>query len=228
MYKRRNSDHSECLPNECMHRRKIDAEEAQQDREDRLNDEEHRRMVAEARGKEDEAYHADRKAKLPGALRLAPMDQARALINNTLAGLAAVVESATDHSPAELRALRVQSLEEALLEARAAQEMSGDYMGPVQDLRNVMGDAMRLAEVKSESYGDAWKAQGYMGNLARIMSKNARLRNLLWCDADGDGPPIPEHELDAEAVRDTLLDLINLSGFMLLNWEAGNRWGGQA
>lgn len=211
MSKRRNPDHSECLPSECMHRRELDQAEIQQDLEDRLNDEEHRRIVAEARGKEDEAYHADRKAKLPGALRLTPGRR--------------VSESATDYSPAELRALRVQRLQDELLEARAAQAMSGDYMGPVQDLRNVVGDALRLAEVKSESYGDAWKGQGYMGNLARIMSKNERLRNLLWCDADGDGPPIPEHELDAEAVRDTLLDLINLSGFMLLNWEAGNRWG---
>jgi hypothetical protein len=64
-----------------------------------------------------------------------------------------------------------------------------------------------------------------MGNLARIMSKVARLRTMLWCDPDGDGPPVAAEALDVEAVRDTLLDLINLSGFMLLNWEGGNRWG---
>lgn len=194
--------HDNCDPS-CMHRQALEAAEAQQDREDKLNDEEHARIVADA--KMAEAYENDRAARLPGALRRS--------------------KSATHCSPAQLRAMRVQSLEEALLEARAAMAMAGDDMGPLQDLRNVIGDALRLAHHKNASYGDAWKSQGYMGNLARIQSKNARLRHMLWCDPDGDAPPIEQP--DGEAVRDTLLDLVNLAGFMLLNWEAGNRWGDQ-
>jgi len=148
-------------------------------------------------------------------------------VGDQIRGLSNMVrQSATHHSPQELRALRVQGLEDALLEARAAQAKAGDPLGDLQDLRNVVGDALRLAHHKNASYGNAWQAQGYMGNLARLMSKNARLRNLLWCDAEV-GPPMGAEDVDSESVRDTLLDLINLSGFMLLNWEAGNRWGDQ-
>lgn len=78
---------------------------------------------------------------------------------------------------------------------------------------------------KSEGYGDAWQAQGYMGNLARVMSKEARLRNMLWGDnTDGDyseGEVHPEYE----SVMDTLVDLGALAAFMVSNLEEGNRWG---
>ena len=209
--------HDRCDPAECQERRRIDAAEAQQDREDQLNDQEHARIVAEARaaGQEDEAYHNDRKRK-------AAMRAPSGFREDMATVQEAVKASATHYTPTELRAMRVQSLEEALLEARAEQGLNGE-LGSLQPLRNVVGDALRLAEHKEKTYGGAWRSQGYMGNLARIQSKNARLRHMLWCDPDGDAPPIEDP--DGEAVRDTLLDLINLAGFMLLNWEEGNRWG---
>lgn len=136
-------------------------------------------------------------------------------------------QAPTFTDPVLARQERVYKLEEALLEARADQVANGDPM-PLQDLRNFVGDALRLLEHKNESYGDAWKSQGYMGNLARIASKAQRLQNLLWKDADGDGYPLPATRAGAEqseTVRDTLLDLVNLAAMMAVNWEHENRWG---
>lgn len=77
--------------------------------------------------------------------------------------------------------------------------------------------ALATMRAKDRQYGGAWREQGWMGNLARIMSKTARLRNMLWRDyALSDA---------AEPVRDTLQDLMNLCVFMLLNLNGGNRWG---
>jgi len=71
---------------------------------------------------------------------------------------------------------------------------------------------------KNEAYGSAWKAQGWMGNLARIFSKAARLKVMCW-NAE------PVDQRGDESVNDTLLDLANLSLFALMNRRGGNRWG---
>jgi hypothetical protein len=126
----------------------------------------------------------------------------------------------------EWRARKVALLEQELLEARADQFAHGDPAESLQSLRNVVGDALRLLEVKNTQYGDAWRKQGYMGNLARIQSKAARLNALLWRDADGDGYPLPaDYTRDGETVIDTLTDLINLAAMMAVNFSEGNRWG---
>lgn len=75
-----------------------------------------------------------------------------------------------------------------------------------------------LVRAKDQAYGGAWRKQGYMGNLARIMSKTARLEAMLWSDN-----AIPE-AVD-EAVTDTLKDLMALAAFMAANIEDGNQWG---
>lgn len=75
---------------------------------------------------------------------------------------------------------------------------------------------------KSQGYGDAWRRQGYMGNLARVLSKSARLDNMLWCDVDQgmtDGPDTQE------SVTETLVDLGAMAAFTVANLEEGNRWG---
>lgn len=79
---------------------------------------------------------------------------------------------------------------------------------------------LALVREKDKAYGGAWKTQGYMGNLARIMSKAARLENMLWNDAE-DG----QAEDHGESVMDTLHDLMALCAFMATNIEEGNRWG---
>lgn len=81
----------------------------------------------------------------------------------------------------------------------------------------VMQEALNLVAAKSKGYGDAWRSQGWMGNLARVQSKTSRLKNMLWCS-------LP-HDSTKEPVEDTLLDLMNLSVFMLINKRNANQWG---
>lgn len=81
----------------------------------------------------------------------------------------------------------------------------------------VFAGALATMRAKDRQYGGAWREQGWMGNLARVMSKAARLRNMLWRDYQLEG--------SAEPVRDTIQDMINLLVFMTLNMNGGNRWG---
>lgn len=71
---------------------------------------------------------------------------------------------------------------------------------------------------KSQGYGSAWMEQGWMGNFARVQSKVARLRNMLWRDD-------PVTEVADEDVIETIEDLINMLLFMEYNIETRNRWG---
>lgn len=83
----------------------------------------------------------------------------------------------------------------------------------------VLQQAADLMLKKNHDYGGAWKRQGVIGNLSRIMSKVARLKALRWRDGES-GSLVTD-----ETVRDTLLDLMNLSAFAALNDVDGNRWG---
>jgi hypothetical protein len=83
-------------------------------------------------------------------------------------------------------------------------------------------DAVQALLKTKQAYGNAWREQGYMGNLARIQSKTARLRNMLWRDDESNGIGVSE---GGESVADTLKDLSALCSFMLANFEDGNRWG---
>lgn len=77
--------------------------------------------------------------------------------------------------------------------------------------------ALNTFYAKEKMYGGAWRQQGWMGNLARIMSKTARLKNMLWR-----GEELTDEQ---ETVNDTLQDMINLCVFALLNRGQRNRWG---
>lgn len=83
-----------------------------------------------------------------------------------------------------------------------------------------VGQLERVVQIvwdKNKQYGDAWREQGWMGNVARILSKSARIKNMLWADfvlSDAN-----------ESVEDTLQDLVALSVFCLLNRGQENRWG---
>lgn len=165
------------------------------------------KLYYEAKRREKaEAYTA----KVPGATQFG--------------GYAETVEASDDY-PKEWLRRKVQLLEDELLEARA-EAMRNGVTFPMQELRNVVGDALRLAAQKNEQYGDAWRKSGYMGNLGRIKTKTDRLDSLLWRDPDGNGHPLPaNYTRDGETIVDTLLDLINLAGFMAVNWTEQNRWG---
>lgn len=76
---------------------------------------------------------------------------------------------------------------------------------------------LQLQQRKASTYGEAFRSQGYMGNVARVLSKVSRLKKMLWSDvvvSDSD-----------ETVEDTARDLINLAVFFLINREDRNKWG---
>lgn len=81
----------------------------------------------------------------------------------------------------------------------------------------VFAQCITLQRRKGLTYGDAFRSQGYMGNVARVLSKVARLKNMVWRDW-----PIED---DEETVKDTALDLINLTAFFVLNRANRNKWG---
>lgn len=70
---------------------------------------------------------------------------------------------------------------------------------------------------KAQMYGPAWREQGYMGNLARIMSKTSRLKNMLWRNM--------ALESSEEPVTDTAQDLMALTAMFLANRQENNGWG---
>lgn len=81
----------------------------------------------------------------------------------------------------------------------------------------VLAGALATMKAKDRLYGGAWREQGWMGNLARVMSKAARLRKMLWRDC-----PLEDAN---EPIQDTIQDMINLLVFLTLNRQGGNRWG---
>lgn len=85
-------------------------------------------------------------------------------------------------------------------------------------LAHVFEEALNVAYRKASGYGMAWQRQGYMGNVARILSKTARIENLVWNDE-------PEGDDHCENVQDTLGDLVSIVAFALVNYKADNRWG---
>lgn len=84
-------------------------------------------------------------------------------------------------------------------------------------LASVFDEAVAIAHRKNASYGDAWRRQGWMGNLARMMSKMSRIKFMLWRDHD--------LENSEEAISDTAIDLVNLTSFLIINRSETNKWG---
>lgn len=84
-------------------------------------------------------------------------------------------------------------------------------------LASVYEQSLYIAHRKTFTYGDAWRRQGWMGNLARMMSKMSRVKHMLWRDHD--------MENSEESVTDTAFDLINITGFLIVNRSEENKWG---
>jgi hypothetical protein len=189
-------DHSECYFDDCVHKRdEVLALQKKRDED------------------KEQAYYEAKRAKRAREVRFHEEEgEAPEFVN-----------SARREDPVAWRKRKVQLLEGELLEARIDQVNAGDPM-PLQELRNTVGDALRLAEHKNQQYRDAWRKQGYMGNLSRILSKTARLEAMLWNDPE-DEVGREEAAEAVEPIRETLLDLINLAGFMAVNCSEGNRWG---
>jgi hypothetical protein len=88
----------------------------------------------------------------------------------------------------------------------------------IDQMRRVYEEALALAERKNADYGDAWRDQGWRGNISRIFEKTKRLRTILWS-----GKPVETH-VD-ENVRETAIDMMNSLVFFVLNTDAGVEWG---
>lgn len=78
--------------------------------------------------------------------------------------------------------------------------------------------AFQLMLKKRGPYGNAWRDQGYMGQVARILSKASRIKNMMW-------RTLPVTNNTIESVDETVQDLINLCVFFLLNRGQDNPWG---
>lgn len=83
----------------------------------------------------------------------------------------------------------------------------------------VWADVQRKVEAKDDAYGQAWRKRGWRANLARVFSKADRLENLLWRTEI----PIVGGTTD-ETVEDTVLDMMALLAFFLINYRYGDEW----
>lgn len=86
-----------------------------------------------------------------------------------------------------------------------------------ETVAHVFIKAFDLYQRKRITYGKAWREQGYMGQTARILSKASRLKNMVWREQPFDNTE--------ETVDDTVIDIINLCVFWLLNRGQQNKWG---
>lgn len=89
-------------------------------------------------------------------------------------------------------------------------------------------EVRQLIVDKSAGYGNAWQEQGYMGNLARVLSKASRIKNLAWRDNSlDDSVAMDGSDVDPnfESVEDTLKDSAALCAFFVANLREGRRWG---
>lgn len=93
--------------------------------------------------------------------------------------------------------------------------------GTTAQMLEIFTDCIVLQNRKAKTYGEAYRSQGYMGNLARVLSKVARIKNMLWKDF-GD-----QFEDGDESTKDTMLDLINITCFFLINRRDHNKWGNE-
>jgi hypothetical protein len=86
---------------------------------------------------------------------------------------------------------------------------------------DVYAKAIRVFDQKNADYGDAWRRNGWRGNLSRVFEKNERVRNLLWC-SDPRTPAVGD-----ETAVETLRDMLNTLAFAIINLEDGVEWGGE-
>lgn len=88
----------------------------------------------------------------------------------------------------------------------------------IENMKRIYDEALNLAERKNADYGDAWRTNGWRGNLSRVFEKDHRLRTLLW-NGENPGPAVNE------GVRETAIDMLNTLTFFIMNLDAGVEWG---
>lgn len=88
-----------------------------------------------------------------------------------------------------------------------------------QGLWDIFTDAVQTFDRKNEDYGDAWRRNGWRGNLSRVFEKADRVRNLAWRP----DPRVPA--VGDEQVVDTLKDMLNTIAFAIMNLEEEVEYG---
>lgn len=99
----------------------------------------------------------------------------------------------------------------------SSEEKAKEGSAEAMAVANIFIVAFDLYLRKRYAYGRAWKEQGYMGQTARILSKASRLKNMLW-------QAMPTEDTE-ESINDTVIDMMNLCVFFLLNRGQDNPWG---
>lgn len=79
---------------------------------------------------------------------------------------------------------------------------------------SVFGEARELCIRKEKDYGSTWVTLGAKGLMVYMRAKMGRLWNLLWKGQVA--------EVKDEAIRDTLIDIINYCLFILYCLDTGN------
>lgn len=82
-------------------------------------------------------------------------------------------------------------------------------------LSRIFAEAADIVREKNSRYQDSWRAQGWLGNLSRILEKAGRLRAMLWV------PVSPLLNGEREHPRETAIDMINTLAFMVINMDDG-------
>ena len=80
-----------------------------------------------------------------------------------------------------------------------------------QQVWDVYARAIEVFDRKNADYGDAWRRNGWRGNLSRIFEKAERVRNLAWRP----DPRVPA--VGDEQVLETLQDMLNTTAFAIIN-----------
>lgn len=88
-----------------------------------------------------------------------------------------------------------------------------------QQLWDIFTEAVQTFDKKNDDYGDAWRRNGWRGNLSRVFEKADRVRNLAWRP----DPRVPA--VGDEAVVETLRDMLNTIAFTIMNMEEEVEWG---
>ena len=107
--------------------------------------------------------------------------------------------------------IHVTSLSPDQLEAHGLQDIFPAYC------LAIFGEARELCIRKEKDYGSTWVTLGAKGLMVYMRAKMGRLWNLLW---KGQTAAIKD-----EAVRDTLIDVINYCFFILYCLDTDNLLG---
>jgi len=76
---------------------------------------------------------------------------------------------------------------------------------------DVFSEALMLFDQKNADYGDAWRRNGWRGNLPRLFEKSDRVKSLLWRN----DPRVPA--VGDETAVQTLVDMMNTLAFCVIN-----------